>query len=48
MPTSTLLKMTLFVCAFIAFMACAPTSDWTLAVKLYAAALTFAGVSFLA
>jgi hypothetical protein len=48
MPKSILVKIALFLCAVLAFMALAPLSDWTLSVKLYAAALTVAGASFLA
>jgi hypothetical protein len=43
-----LVKMILFLCAFLAFLAVMPTLDWTLPVKLYAAALTAAGASLLA
>jgi hypothetical protein len=43
-----LVKMTLFLCAFLAFLAAVPAVDWTLPVKLYAAALTAAGASLLA
>jgi hypothetical protein len=43
-----LVKMTLFFCAFVVFLAVMPAADWTLSVKLYAAALTAAGASLLA
>jgi hypothetical protein len=43
-----MLRMILFLCAFAAFAAVVPAFGWTLSVKLYAAAVTFAGASLFA
>ncbi len=42
-----LLRMIIFLCAFAAFTTLVPIFGWTLPMKLYAAALTMAGASFL-
>lgn len=42
-----MLRMILFLCAFLAFTALVPIIGWTIPMKLYAAALTAGGVSFI-
>ncbi len=43
-----MVRMILFLCAFTVFAAAVPALGWTLSVKLYAAAVTFAGASLFA
>lgn len=42
-----MLRIVLFLCAFAAFTALVPIIGWTLPMKVFAAALTTAGASFL-
>ena len=43
----SILSIFLFLCAFVAFAVLIPIAGWTLPMKLYAAALTLAGTSFM-
>ncbi len=42
-----MVRIILFLCAFLAFTALVPIIGWTLPMKLFAAAVTLGGASFL-
>jgi hypothetical protein len=42
-----MMRIVVFLCAFLAFTALVPIIGWTLPMKVFAAAITMGGVSFL-